>query len=284
MKILNFHQEYLTLLQQTSLLLEEEPLILASPEDADFFRQTLQKKKEPQILSAEPSRLPPFHLPISPVKRTPKLETSTETKLPSAHSLEESKAEALFEKSSLPLEMQVQETPKDSSPIQAVKAYPSLASWFTLVSKISPETAILPNIPNDAIAKKIASRWKTKNQIAPITLLMSSEPETHQKLLKEISKALDIYFGPAKIVQADSIEKEKQWETFLSSKELKLIIICDYTLWQLNGLMQFYKEVPAQGTRLLGKIPLFLLPDLSLYLKDPLLKRSLWKALCQKIS
>jgi hypothetical protein len=43
--------------------------------------------------------------------------------------------------------------------------------------------------------------------------------------------------------------------------------------------MHFYKETPAQGTRTLGNIPLFLLPDLSLYLKDPLLKRSLWKAL-----
>jgi len=60
---------------------------------------------------------------------------------------------------------------------------------------------------------------------------------------------------------------------------LKLIIVCDYTLWQLPNLMQFYKETPAQKTRQLGEKSLFLLPDLSLYLKDPLLKRSLWKAL-----
>jgi hypothetical protein len=65
---------------------------------------------------------------------------------------------------------------------------------------------------------------------------------------------------------------------------LKWVIVCDYSLWQLRGLMQFYKETPAQGTRMLGNVPIFLLPDLSLYLKDPLLKRSLWKALCQKFS
>jgi hypothetical protein len=70
----------------------------------------------------------------------------------------------------------------------------------------------------------------------------------------------------------------------LTSSELKLVIICDHTLWQLQNLRHFYKETPAQNYRQLGDKHLLMLPDLSLYLKDPLLKRSLWKALCQTIS
>ena len=135
-----------------------------------------------------------------------------------------------------------------------------------------------------AIAKKIATRWKTKNQTAPFSILSLCEPEPQRKFLEEIAKALDIYFLPCRLIAAETIEKEGNWSDFLSVADLKLIIACDYTLWQLNKLMPFYKENPTTGQRMLGEIPLFLLPDLSLYLKDPLLKRSLWKALCQKLS
>jgi hypothetical protein len=89
--------------------------------------------------------------------------------------------------------------------------------------------------------------------------------------------------GPARLINAEGIEKENQWETFLSVTELKLIIICDYALWQMPHLLQFYREVPNQTQRFLLNKPVMLLPDLTLYLKDPQLKRSLWKALCQKI-
>jgi hypothetical protein len=143
---------------------------------------------------------------------------------------------------------------------------------------------LLQEIPSDAIAKKIANRWKTKNQIAPITVICYQENPEHRQLLEQIVKALDVYFGPAKLLIADAVEREKEWKTFLSAVDLKLVIACDYTLWQLQNLCPFYKEIPAQKYRQLGEKPLFLLPDLSLYLKDPLLKRSLWKALCQMIS
>jgi hypothetical protein len=150
-----------------------------------------------------------------------------------------------------------------------------------LFLKIAPEMAILSELPNDAIAKKIANRWKTKNQIAPITVIYYQEQPEQKELLEKIAKALDVYFGPATLLFAEPIEREKEWKMFLSAVELKLIIICDYTLWQLQNLCQFYKETPTQKKRQLGEKPLFMLPDLSLYLKDPLLKRSLWKALCQ---
>jgi hypothetical protein len=180
--------------------------------------------------------------------------------------------------------------PKIEAPVIAVKeeAPPKKRECTntlrTLFAKIAPECVILDEIPSDLVAKKIANRWKTKNQIAPITFLSYQEQADHRLLLEQIVKALDVYFGPAALISADPIEEAKDWKTFLSAAELKLVIICDHTLWQLQHLRHFYKETPAQNMRLLGDKPLLMLPDLSLYLKDPLLKRSLWKALCQMIS
>lgn len=275
---MNLHKEYLELVQGTLCLLEEHSCVFASSENADFFRQIIKKKQEiseSSLSSISPKNILLYQKPLNHSKplqtpefvptEKPPVSPPIQKPLTSTNSLE-------------PKSQRVEEWGKIDS-----TTYPSFASLFTLIAKVAPEWALLKNIPDDDIAKKIANRWKTKNQSAPITILQFGEPELHQKFLQEISKSLDVYFGPAKLVQAETIEKEKQWEAFLSSDGLKLILICDYTLWQLNGLMQFYKEVPAQGTRMLGKIPLFLLPDLSLYLKDPLLKRSLWKALCQKI-
>lgn len=240
-KTLNLLIEYLR---------EEGPYVLASPEDANYFRNAKCKTQNAKVEIVVPKIEAPIPKPV--IK---------------------------------------QEIPPPPKPAVVIKEEPpepkpsfDLSSVRNVLSVVAPELAILNEIPSDAMAKKISERWKTKNQSAPISILVYQEQPEQRALLEQIAKAIDVYFGPAKIVQAEGIEKEKQWGAFLSVADLKLILICDYTLWQLGGLMQFYKETPAQGIRILGNVPIFLLPDLSLYLKDPLLKRSLWKALCQKCS
>ncbi len=218
--------------------------VFAMPADADFFRKSK-----------------------SEVRSAPKPVIIEKVVLPSPKP-------AAVEKGA-----EIKPTPSITEPVK-----PNFPAVRNVLSVVAPELAILNDIPSDLIARKIAERWKTKNQTAPISILIFQEPPEQRAFLEQIAKALDTYFGPAKIAYAEGIEKEKQWAAFLSVADLKLILVCDYTLWQLNGLMQFYKETPSQGTRVLGNVPLFLLPDLSLYLKDPLLKRSLWKALCQKLS
>jgi hypothetical protein len=233
-------------------LKEEGSYVLASPEDAEFFRNAKRKMQNAKV--------------------------------------EEKKIEVPILPPPLPKPVVKQELPPPPPPPKAKEETPIAKPSFDLsgvrnvLSVVAPELAILNEIPSDAIAKKISERWKTKNQSAPISILVYQEPPEQRALLDQVARAIDVYYGPAKIVQAEGIEKDKQWGAFLSVADLKLVIVCDYTLWQLNGLMQFYKETPAQGIRVLGNVPIFLLPDLSLYLKDALLKRSLWKALCQKFS
>lgn len=254
-----------SIIQDTLLLLEEESILLSSPEDASYFRSMAKKKGEPlasppQIFKAPPPPLPPaFEKAEEPPPSPPPLPPAPlEKKGPD---LAQWKGE--FSVSSEPVQF---------APLQAV------------FQKMFPQIALCSEIPSDVRAKNIAHRWKTKNQVAPISVLHLNEPPKQKALLCEIVKAIDVSFGSTRLIDAEAIEKEKQWETFLLSETLQLVIVCDYTLWQLTDLARHYKEAPAQSIRTLGNIPLLLLPDLSLYLKDPLLKRSLWKAICKRLS
>lgn len=248
-----------SIIRDTLELLKDESIILASPEDALYFRTTTIRKTpkpEPCVLRKPlPEKIiapPPKPIVVSePVPPKPVVVPETPPILPSWRS-------------------------EQPLPIETINT----SSLKALYQKLFPQLPVIQTIPSDAQAKKIANRWKTKNQAAPISILYFSEPGPQKELLIAITTAIDVYFGPARLIHAEAIEKEKQWETFLSSSELKLVIACDYTLWQLTDLMQHFKESP---NRTLKNIPLFLLPDLSLYLKDPSLKRSLWKAIQRNI-
>lgn len=292
------------LIQELKLLLEESPIILASPEDADFFRMHAKKKianVPPPILSKPKNLNQEALAPLSVKIEQNNLSSITQTppSLPENTATPMIDAVILSSKNRAPFAAQA-ETPTPK-PIAKVEMPPSKSimpvqtqtlpsrgvggidkGMLSLVKKTMPNLAILEEIPSDLAAKRIANRWQTKNQCAPISVLLGAELPEYKIFLQDLAIALDLHFGPAKIVEAEKIEQERQWASFLSTEELKLIIICDATLWQLHHLRQLYKENPAQESRTLGNIPLFLLPDLSLYFKDPLLKKSLWKALCQK--
>ncbi len=255
---MRFQHKTLALIRDTRLFLEQyQDPIYASAEDADYYRK-LHKKKPPEIKIEAPPPPKPIVIDLPQPKPAPQPVAKAETPPPPP--------KPVVEKIDLP---------PPPPPTKGLKG---------LIARLAPDLALIDEIPSDAIAKKISNRWKTKNQTAPITVLCYQEIPEQKALLEQITKALDVTFGPARLAIAEPIEKEKQWEAFLSVPELKLIVCCDYTLWQLQGLMHYYKEVPAQGIRTLKDKPIFLLPDLSLYLKDPLLKRSLWKGLCQTLS
>ena len=277
----------LDLIQNALSLLKEETSILASADDANYFRTLAKKKiaeppKEPVAKQVAPKReapSPPEPEPIAVKREMASPPQSEEIPL-------KREAPPELEPEPIAVKREMASPPKSEEiPLKREAPLPlTFRDYRSAFQKAAPHVPIVDEIPNDAIAKKIGDRWKTKNQTAPISILSLSEPPPQKALLEEIALALDLYFGPARIIAAEPIEKEKQWDALLSVPGLKLVIACDYTLWQLGALMRHYKELPAQGSRTLGNIPLFLLPDLSLYLKDPLLTRSLWKALCQKLS
>lgn len=237
-------REVLELVRAVRVLASEEEPFFASAEDCDYFRS---------LYRALPQQPQPA-VEIKPAPKPVKKEAPPQPLIPAV---------------------------EKSVPVpRVVDSFDDLRHLFT---KLAPQIRIVDEIPSDGAAKQVSERWKTRNQAAPISLLFYQEPPQHRLLLEHLAEALHVVFGNARLIQSASIEKEKQWDAFLSVPGLKTVIICDAALWQLPNLLQFYREVPSHSERFLQNTPVFLLPDLSLYLKDPLLKRSLWKALCQKI-
>lgn len=140
-----------------------------------------------------------------------------------------------------------------------------------VLKEIEPDLYLHETIPSDHKAKRIKNAWKEKRGTPAIPILFQGEK--YRSFVTRIAKAIDLQFGSCRIVD---IKPGKKWDLFLESENLKLIIIPDTLLFGTKELLPFYQENPQQKSRKLGNIPLLLLPDLSLYFKDPYLKRSLW--------
>jgi hypothetical protein len=253
---------------------QEESPIFASSEDYLYFR-SLYQKPNPQ---PEKSFLNPISeraLPLEPLLKLPK------EPLPLPLKTDKGKENVVLVSPPAALETKKLPIPEKSidEPSPPIKKEFE-TNWEKVLAKINPELKIFKQPPSDITAKKIAQRWKTKNQVAPLTILFYHEDASQKTLLNNIKIALETTFFATKLVSAEEIEKDSQWQTFLNSTELKGILICDFSLWQLPELMKLYKEGSSLQSRWLDEKPLFLFPDLSLYLKDTQLKRSLWKALC----
>jgi len=264
------HLEYRKLVQDTLLFLKQENLfhfpenfldepivdIPKASEKAPLLKEAIAPKivedAKPVIENKKPEEITPIEKPL-PLPKTP----------PPKPPLKKASTKIYLEPPKKEVEY-LEDVKKD-------------------IQKIAPSLDIHEGIPSDIKAKRIAFSYKYKNQASDITIFTLKEDPLTKKFLQNIAKAIDIYFFPTSLIDIGPIDKQNLWEGFLSAPQLKLIISSDYAIWEQKNLMTYFKEYPSRSQTFLGKVPLLLLPDLSLYLKDPLLKSSLWKALCQKI-
>ena len=147
----------------------------------------------------------------------------------------------------------------------------------TLLTKLGIS---LIDTPPDTRAKRIQNKWKQRTMTIAILVDRAEGPE--RALLLNIAKAIDTLIAPCRIIMAARFEAENTWDIFLNASELKHIIAPDTVL--TGNLRKHLRTSNDNAHRHLADKPLLLLPDLSLYLKDPLLKASLWKLLCQTLS
>lgn len=139
---------------------------------------------------------------------------------------------------------------------------------------------ICEQIPSDHQAKNIKNAWQIELIIPPIVILSFNEQDKHLAFLKNVSKAISLYLAPARVLSGPAWEQEKRWNELLKARDLRLVIASDYGLYLLPTLMKSYKEEPKTAKHFLDQVPLLLLSDISLYLKEPQLKPLLWRAIC----
>jgi hypothetical protein len=157
----------------------------------------------------------------------------------------------------------------------------SLQDLWTLLPKIAPSLTLLEKIPSDIKAQKIKSRWKLPPEIPEVPLLSLHHPALN--FLHDVAVAIEKNFLSSKVLDMAVFEEKNTWDVFFQAAHLKLIVIPETMLWKCPNLARYYHEFPEKNERYLGKCPALVIFDPDLYLKDPSLKRSLWKQLCQAL-
>jgi protein required for attachment to host cells len=212
---------------------------------------------------------------IAPARELPKLER-VEKELPAAKELPKlERVEAVKE---LPkLERVEKEKPAARElPKMSEAAESGLSDIKKVLEAKFPSLVLLPNPPDDGEARKVNE--KVLGEVVILCFDRQTPP-----FLKNLAFAIQQEIASCSIVSAARLESEKGWENLLRQKHLKLILSSDYGLSGFPGGMQYFREVPKQAKSFLGNIPLLLLTDLSLYLKEPKLKPTLWRAICQML-
>lgn len=261
-------KDYKSLIKDTSNFLKDFEFLVVDDKDIPFFKCEPEKKEK---IKDKKQDEPPAKtsLPI-PICST----------LPSAQNIKISlkKTKKNVEKASLECENEFIKTEKQE------KKEPLFDEMKDMLLSITPSIQIIQKIPDDTQAKKIASYWKMKKEITNIVILTFKESPKEIMFLKNLAFAIDSLYMRAKVISSTNLELSNKWDIFLSQKDLKLILACDYSIWKLKNLIKYYKESPSSKNHFLKDTPLFLLPEISVYLNEPLLKKSLWFSLLKKIN
>lgn len=166
-------------------------------------------------------------------------------------------------------------------PLTEVKE-PDLSLIRMEMTKLFPDRKQLDPL-DDALAKRMSQQWKQPAASPEVVILSFQENEEQQLFLQNVKAAINQRLAPCAIYSSLAIETRQAWDKLFLMKELRLIIATDYALYTLPGLMSHYRESPEKVQRYLGGIPLLVLADISLYLKQPQLKAALWQALCKML-
>lgn len=108
-----------------------------------------------------------------------------------------------------------------------------------------------------------------------VIFLAFSSP--HVAFLLTVAKACETRLGVFCEVQL--VDEKYRWE----DKHYKLVLASEYGLEGFDNLRSQLKDGHKPTFRKLGNTPLIPLPDISLYLKEPKQKASLWALLCQEL-
>jgi hypothetical protein len=162
---------------------------------------------------------------------------------------------------------------------------PDFHNFSSILKKIAPQIKLIEEPLDDTQAQKIKSAYKIHKAVPKYAILYGMKTTAEEKtFLINLAEAINKYFGTAKVISTAKIDHNDSWETFLKAPELTHLLIPQTLLNPFEKLHAFYQENPKQKKRYLANVPVLALPDISMYLQNPLLKRSLWNVLCHLLN
>jgi hypothetical protein len=181
---------------------------------------------------------------------------------------------------------------KNDSDIMDSNSQPDPISLFTLnpfenknrLDLTDVKNTLSALFPSIAISEQIPAAKRDLFSASEIGLtqyiaIAANETPKNQLFLENLVKAISLHIGPAKLLDGEKLEREGAWEQFLKFQNLRLVLTTTATIHRFPGLSKYYREDGKSGRLYLGKVLLHPLVDISHYLKEPSLKKSLWQAL-----
>lgn len=148
----------------------------------------------------------------------------------------------------------------------------------TITEKV-PHLKWTEHVPDDTEARKLARSWTQEKDPPQVIILSFNESPAHYTFLSNVAKAIETLGYTVQICKAGKIDQENGWDSLLGSQRLRLIIAGSAGVYALPGLEKRHRENQKTAHHYLGECSLLLLSDISFYLQEPALKRSLWSAI-----
>lgn len=275
------HEEYVELLSLTQLYLLQEfhpqERITVAP---DFFKaHPSQPVPTPKPVNIPASNLPVQKLPTPQVTVKPdKLQPVQTVTAPAIEVTPQAKAVSKAPASSTPLPEPsadffklIPMTPASASDLQDIRE---------IISKKFPHFSILETPPADL---QSGNDMKAQIAAASVIILSFQESMTAHTFLENVSQAISHCFVPSAIIPAHIVEQEQNWDLLAQAKGVRLIIASGAKIENFSGFMKRCRQSDRQKSAFFGEIPLLLLPDLAIYLKEPNYKSDLWRAIQQML-
>ncbi|MFT4551692.1 MAG: hypothetical protein ACI9S8_000308 [Chlamydiales bacterium] len=155
-----------------------------------------------------------------------------------------------------------------------------LDDMMSAIKKYFPGIDVVETPPDDKLAHQIANKWKQVTGIPDIAILSYRDSPKEKEFLGNVAKAVSNQIAPSSVLSAVEIEHQDKWKKLLSAPNLKLVITNEKGMHSLSLMMKHHHLNNNNSRQYLGKVPILLLSSISLYLRDPSLKSSLWNAIC----
>ena len=230
--------------------LPEDDLILPGRKIVEHEKIQTIEEKEPEL---------PEKLPFQPIRKPV--------------------SQPLFQKAPIP--QKAPKAPITSKPEaeNSSTVFDSFQDIKSLLRAHFKNLKIYDDLPDDKEAKILAKLYENKTYIAECILLHEASNKKELTLLQNLANAIDKRFASCDILSLEEIEKNGQLDIILKDKNVRLFIATKDLVWHHPKLLNNYSETSTGPFKKLATKDLFTLMNLEYYLKDPLLKRSLWNYL-----
>ncbi len=144
------------------------------------------------------------------------------------------------------------------------------------MSQIFPQLEIIDKIPEYTGPQPVQNRATGLPEV--IFLTFSESPE-EKEFLKKVADAVTARFCSAAVYSAFHIESKNKWADMFRLKGLRFIVASESGILSMPNLLAYYRR----PQRYLGGLPVLLISDPEVYLRQPELKHSLWQAICTSL-